>query len=169
MASGTHEKRLFAGLVLVVAGSVLLGSKLMSVDQAPLWLLGFGVLTGLYGITMRGPGWIELGMFGLGLGAGMLLGDVAAAGIPRGVWLPLAPGAALLLAWAVVRVLGFRKRWWPLPLAVVFLVWAVARVAGSLAWRLPPGVEQGVRTWWPVALIAAGVLLVVTALRRRGR
>lgn len=168
MASGAHGKRLFAGLVLVVAGGVLLASRLMGVDQAPLWLLGAGVLLGLYGILTRGAGWIEVGMLGLGLGAGMLLGDVMAAGIPKGVWLPLALGAALLLAWVIVRLLGFQRRWWPLPLAAVLLALAAVRLAGPLAWRLPPAAEQAVRIWWPVALVVAGALLIVTALRRRG-
>lgn len=166
MAKGGRG-RLFAGLALIVAGGVLLASRFITIDRAPLWLLALGVLAALYGILRRSAGWIEAGMAALGLGAGMALGDVGAGGIAKGVWLPLAAGGALLMAWAMVRLTGFVGRWWTLVPAAVLLVVAAARIAGSLAWRLPPAVEQAVRTWWPGALVVVGVVLVVSTLRRR--
>lgn len=167
MANRSQDRRLFSGLVLVVAGGVLLAPRLMSIDRAPLWLLGFGVLAGLYGVLMRSAGWIEAGMAALGVGAGMALGDVTAAGIAKGTWLPLAAGAALLGAWAMVRLVGIPRRWWLLVPAVLLLALAAARIAGTMAWRIPPAAEEAVRTWWPAGLIVAGVLLVVPALTRR--
>lgn len=155
--------RLFAGLLLAVSGAVLLAPRWLDVQQAPLWLLGVGVLGAVFGIVRRSNGWVEGGMIALGLGAGMLLGDVGVAGIPKGAWLPLALGGALLLAWAIVRLGGTRGRWWPLLPAVLLLALAAARIAGSLAWRLPPALEEGVRAWWPAALVLLGIIIIFSA------
>jgi len=155
------------GLVLVVGGGVLLLPKVVPIERAPLWLLGCGVLAAVYGIFVRSAGWIEIGMAVLGVGSGMALGDVAAAGIGKGEWLPLALGAGLFGAWGLVRLTGSSRRWWPLVPAVILLALAAARIAGKLAWRVPAPVEEVVRTWWPAGVVLAGVYLVVSALRRR--
>ncbi len=168
MTKGAQKSRLLAGLVLLVGGGVLLAPRVIGIDRAPLWLLGFGVLAALYGIFVRSATWIEAGMAALGLGSGMALGDVTAAGIAKGEWLPLALGAALLGAWGLVRLTGSSRRWWPLVPAVILLALAAARIDGHVPWRVPPPIEEAVRTWWPAGLVVAGVFLVVTALRRRG-
>lgn len=167
MSDHLQRRKLFTGLVLVVTGGVLLAPRLVSIERAPLWLLGFGVLAALYGIVVRSSGWIEGGMGALGVGAGMALGDVSAAGISKGEWLPLAFGAALLGAWAAGRLVGGHGRWWLLVPAVLLLALAAARIAGSLSWRIPPAADEALRTWWPAGLVVAGALLVVRALRRR--
>lgn len=168
MRKGAPKSRLLVGLVLLVGGAVLLAPRVIGVDKAPLWLLGCGVLAALYGILVRSAGWIEAGMGVLGLGAGMALGDVTAGGIGKGEWLLLATGTALLAAWGIVRLASSSRRWWTLVPAVPLLALAALRIGGRLPWHLPPPVEQAVRTWWPAGLMVAGVLLVVTALRRRG-
>ncbi len=168
MSKGGSKGRLLAGLALVVGGGVLLLPRVVPIDRAPLWLLGCGVLAALYGIFVRSGGWIEAGMVTLGLGAGMALGDVTAAGIAKGEWLPLALGVALLGAWGLVRLTGSSRRWWTLVPAVMLLALAAVRIAGKVPWRVPPPVEEAIRTWWPAGLVVAGVFLVATALRRRG-
>lgn len=161
-----NTSQLVIGVALLAVGAVLVATRFVNLDQAPAWLLGVGFALALLGVLQRHVMPLTVGMVVLGMGAGLVLGDVGAAGLQRGAWLWLGPGLALLLLFLLRLVLGMRRSWWPLVLGVVLVVVAAARQYQGLA-VIPVGAEEGVRTWWPVALMVVGLWLLVRAVGRR--
>jgi hypothetical protein len=105
------------------------------------------------------------GLIPLGLGAGMVLGDRSVAGQPLNTWLLLATGAAFIVSYLLALLLQLRVRWWPVMVGAVLLVLAGLRIARRFA-LLPPEVVIAAREWWPVALVVAGLFLVLRSMRR---
>jgi hypothetical protein len=153
------------GVILLTVGAVLLVTRFVPLQAAPLWLLGLGLAFALLGVFQRRYPALVAGMVLLGVGAGMVLGDVEPAGVAKGAWSMLALGGAFVLLYAVDRLLRLRGQWWPLVPGVILLAIGAARSA--VIFRLvPPAVEIAVRTWWPLLLVAFGLGLVIAALRR---
>jgi hypothetical protein len=102
----------------------------------------------------------------LGLGAGFLLRDPLERWMPPWATLVLGVGAGLLLAAGLNRAAGRERR--PTPLVPGLVLVAVALVtAASASLRLPESLFEAVWRLWPFALVAAGGILVLQALRRR--
>jgi hypothetical protein len=102
----------------------------------------------------------------LGLGAGFLLRDPLERWMPPWATLVLGVGAGLLLAAGLDRAAGRERR--PTPLVPGLVLVAVALVtAASASLRLPESLFEAVWRLWPFALVAAGGILVLQALRRR--
>lgn len=153
------------GVILLAVGTVLLATRFVPLQSAPLWLLGLGLAFALLAVFQRRYPALVAGMVLLGVGAGMVLGDVELAGVAKGAWTMLALGAAFVLLYAVDRLVGLGSHVWPLVPGVVLL--AVGAARSAIIFRLvPPAVEIAARTWWPLGLVALGVGLVVAALRR---
>jgi hypothetical protein len=160
----TRKSNLTLGLILLVAGAILLVTRFIPIETAPAWLLGIGAALALIAVISASYGALVGGMVLLGLGSGMVLGDRGVAGIPAGTWILFGLGAGFLGIYLLALILKLNKNWWPLVPGVVLLA------AGG--WRyvrhftlMPPEVVMAVRTWWPAALVVAGAWILIRALR----
>lgn len=160
-----RSSQLSLGVILAAVGAVLLATRFAPIETAPAWLLGLGLAFSLVAIFQRSFGWLLAGMVLLGLGSGMVLGDRAALGLPIRAWRLIALGAAFLLVWALAKVLQIKVHWWPLVAGLVLLVLGAAPFLRHLVF-VPPSVEAAFRTWWPAALVVAGAVFIISALRR---
>lgn len=160
----TQSRQLGLGIILAAVGGVLLAVRLTPINSAPAWLLGLGFAFGVLGVVQRSYPAVVAGCVLLGLGAGMVLGDRGAWGVTKGAWLPLALGVGFIAIFAVDRLVGLGGGRWPLIPGAVLVALAVAR--NLRGFHIPPAAEAFVRTWWPAGLLAAGIFLVVRAIRR---
>jgi hypothetical protein len=62
-------------------------------------------------------------------------------------------------------ILRLNRHWWPLVPGAILLALGGARFLRHIA-VIPPQAMIAVRTWWPAALVVAGVWVLVRALRR---
>ena len=161
----TRTSNLAAGVILVVVGGVLLVTRFALMDTAPAWLLGLGVGMALIAIVSSSYRALVGGMILLGLGAGMVLGDRGVAGMSSGAWIQLGLGAGFIGIWVLALILRLNRHWWPLLPGAVLLALGGARFLRHTA-VIPPQAMVAIRTWWPAALVAAGVWVLVRALRK---
>ncbi len=160
----TRSRQVALGVLLAASGAVLLAVNFASVSRLPAWLLALGFALGLLGVVQRASASLVAGCVLLGLGAGIVLGERTVAGVDRGSWLLLGLAAGFLLVYLLGVVLRLGTRWWPLVPACALLAAAAARGASPL--RIPPAAEQVVRSWWPAALVALGLWLVLRGVKR---
>jgi hypothetical protein len=102
----------------------------------------------------------------LGLGAGFLLQDPLERWMPSWATLLLGLGAGLLLASGLDRAAGRERRPPSLVPGIVLIGIALVTAIGA-NFRLPEAVFDTAWRLWPFVLVAAGVFLVLQALRRR--
>ncbi|MCS7182171.1 MAG: hypothetical protein NZ869_03590 [Thermoanaerobaculum sp.] len=155
--------RLFLGLLLLGIGMALLLARMHLVGTGPAFLLALGAAFSLYGVATGSFPSLVPGCVLLGLGSGMLLGDLGVE--PLGVWQwnLVGLGGGLVLLFLLALVLGLGVQWWAL---------VVALVLGGVAF-LPrvrelfhPPVVVAMRTYWPVVLMVLGLYLVARDLKR---
>lgn len=160
----TRSRQLTFGVVLLAVGIILLVTRFVPLQSAPTWLLGLGLAFSLVAILQRSSAPLVAGMILLGLGAGFVLGDHELAGLHKGTWTLVGLGGGFIGIYVLGLVLGLRAHWWPLVVGLVLVGIGVGR---ELHYKLviPPAVEIAVRTWWPAALVVAGIFVVVRALR----
>ena len=161
----TRKSNLTAGVILVVIGGVLLVTRFALLATAPAWLLGLGVGLALIAIVTRAYGALVRGMILLGLGAGMALGDREVGGVSPGAWIQLGLGAGFVGIWVLALILGLKRHWWPLVPGVILLALGGARFLRHIV-VIPPEAMIAVRTWWPAALVVAGIWVLASALRK---
>ncbi len=161
----TRKSNLTAGVILVVIGGVLLVTRFALLATAPAWLLGLGVGLALIAIVTRAYGALVGGMILLGLGAGMALGDREVGGVSPGAWIQLGLGAGFVGIWVLALILGMKRHWWPLVPGVILLALGGARFLRHIV-VIPPEAMIAVRTWWPAALVVAGIWVLASALRK---
>jgi hypothetical protein len=138
------------GVVLLAAQQLAAGWEVIVLAIGLVFLVAYAA-TRLYGLLI--PAAILCG-----IGVGIVLQHRAP--LRETVVAGLAVG--FLAIYAVDRVMtGARRRWWPLIPGLILLV--VAIEGGALG---PEG-ERAVDVFWPVALIAAGALLLLRARARR--
>ncbi len=159
-----RRSNLAAGVMLLVVGGVLLVTRFALMATAPAWLLGLGVGLSLIAIVASSYPPLVGGMILLGLGSGMVLGDRAVGGLPGGAWIQIGLGAGFIGLWVLGLLLKLRSHWWPLIPGVVLLATGGARFLRHLT-IIPPEAMIAVRTWWPVALVVAGIWILVRALK----
>ena len=102
----------------------------------------------------------------LGLGAAFLLRDPLDPWIPSWATILLGIGGGLLLASGIDRQPGHERR--PstfVPGLVLVVIAAVAALAANF--HFPAEVFDAVWRFWPWALVAAGVILIVQGFRRK--
>ncbi len=158
------QSQITGGVLLVTVGAVLLATRFVSVDAAPLWLFGLGLAFALLAVVRRAYGLLVAGLVLLGIGSGMVLGDAAVAGLPKNAWMAFALGAGFVLIYLVDLLLGLRRHWWPLVPGGVLLAIGFAR-AVEIVQLIPPAVEIAVRQWWPAALVVIGLVLILRRSR----
>ena len=102
----------------------------------------------------------------LGLGAGLLLRDPLERWMPGWASLLLGLGSGLLLVAALDRHVGRERHPTPLLPGVALVAIALA-VALSESLQVPDALYDAAWRLWPFALVAAGVILVLQAVRGR--
>ncbi len=153
------------GVALVGVGLYALLSRGLGFHgPGPILLLLGAILFVLSALKrFRGP-LLPAGVL-LGLGAGLLLRDRLAWG-PR--WWAIVAGLGLgfLLVAAIDGALGRKRRPRPLAAGLVLTGIALAGVAAR-AFSIPDLLAE-LEPLWPFAVLGAGLLLVFSALRKRG-
>lgn len=167
MIKGQNNRQLVGGLALLLLGLVALAAQFIDVDWLGLLILPTLALIFLaWGLATRESGFLIPGGILAGLGAGTLLivGPLDAA--PEDV----KGGAFLLtfaLGWALIPILSTlftkeRHLWALIPGAIMALIGG-ALLLGGVAMDL----LELLGNWWPVILIAAGLILIFQQLRSR--
>jgi hypothetical protein len=131
------------GAILLLIGTVLLALSALREFRGP--IVPAGVL--------------------LGLGAAFQLRDPLEAWMPFWATILLGIGSGLLLAAALGRLGGHERRA-PLAPGIVLVAIALA-TAVSRHLRIPESTFEAAWRLWPFGLVAAGLILVVQALRTR--
>ena len=164
--NGQDRRGLNLGVALFAIGTYfLLQRSLHFRGPGPVLLLIGTILLALSALRhFRGP-LVPAGVL-LGLGAGFLLRDPLDAWMPGWATLLLGLGAGLLMVAGFDHTAGRERRPTPLVPGVVLIAIAlVTAISGNL--RIPDAVFDAAWRLWPFALVAAGVLLVLQAARRR--
>lgn len=154
------------GVVLVgVGGYFILARSLHFRGPGPILLLIGTILLAASALReFRGP-IVPAGVL-LGLGAGFLLRGPLERWMPGWATLLLGLGTGLLLAAGLDRFAGRERR--PTPLVPGLVLVAIALVTAlSENLRVPDAFYDAAWRLWPFALVAAGMILVLQAVRRR--
>jgi hypothetical protein len=165
--SGAFDRRnLNVGIALVaVGGFFLLRRELNWRGPGPILLLIGTVLFVAAALRdFQGP-IVPAGVL-LGLGVGFLLRDPLLPWMPPWATLLLGLGAGLLMAASIERTRSVGRRPAPI-LPGIVLIAIAAFTALSRNVVLPEKLLESAWRLWPWALVAAGIALVVQAMRRR--
>lgn len=149
------------GAVLIAIGAGLLLGQLVE-DAEQFILLGIGLTLLVLFAVSRNPGALIGGGIVTGLGAGVLVaanteGDIAGAAVMFGL------GLGFIGVWLVGMLMRINETTiWPLIPGAILVVLGFVVLAGSET-------AQAFELLWPVALIAMGVVVLVAAVRGRGK
>ncbi len=149
------------GAVLIAIGAGLLLGQLVE-DAEQFILLGIGLTLLVLFAVSRNPGALIGGGIVTGLGAGVLVaanteGDIAGAAVMFGL------GLGFIGVWLVGMLMRIKETTiWPLIPGAILVVLGFVVLAGSET-------AQAFELLWPVALIAIGVVVLVAAVRGRGK
>jgi len=149
------------GAVLIAIGAGLLLGQLVE-DAEQFILLGIGLTLLVLFAVSRNPGALIGGGIVTGLGAGVLVaanteGDIAGAAVMFGL------GLGFIGVWLVGMLMRINETTiWPLIPGAILVVLGFVVLAGSET-------AQAFELLWPVALIAIGVVVLVAAMRGRGK
>ena len=149
------------GAVLIAIGAGLLLGQLVE-DAEQFILLGIGLTLLVLFAVSRNPGALIGGGIVTGLGAGVLVaanteGDIAGAAVMFGL------GLGFIGVWLVGQLMRIKETTiWPLIPGAILVVLGFVVLAGSET-------AQAFELLWPVALIAIGVVVLVAAMRGRGK
>jgi hypothetical protein len=161
-----RKPQVAVGVGVLALGAVLLATRFVPISSAPAWLLGLGLALALLGLVQRAFGWLVAGLPVLGLGAGLVFGDIPLGGLPKNSWTLLGLGAGFLSVVPLARMLSIRAHWWPAVVGALFAATGVLRAVRDVE-LITPRVEIAVRSWWPVGLVLVGAWLVMRAARAR--
>jgi hypothetical protein len=160
----SRKPRVAVGVGVLALGVVLLATRFVPISSAPAWLLGLGLGLALLGLLQRSVAWLVAGLPVLGLGAGLVFGDIPLGSLPKNSWTLLGLAAGFLAVVPLARMLGLRLSWWPAAVGAALAGVGVLRAVRDVE-LIAPRVEIAVRTWWPAALVLVGVWLVIRAAR----
>jgi len=149
-----RQRRLALGLALIAVGGGLWAVRRLGEPGSGAVFLGVGGVLLLLYLVGQAKGTLIPGCILLGLGAAAYLGDrLAMIGDP---WM-LGLGAGFLAIPAISWMRERRAPWWPLVPGGILLLLGTDRAEGLIHWSFSN---------WPLALVVAGVALVVAALVR---
>jgi hypothetical protein len=154
------DRQSLPGIILVVIGLVLLIAQWFE-------LTGAGVLAAIAAVfltayaTSRNYGFLIPGMLLGGLAAGVALQESGYD--PQGSLVVIGLAGGFFGIFIVDLLAGHPARWWPLiPGGILSAVGSDELVRGTAA-------GDAIAHFWPVVLIVAGVAVLITGLRSRGR
>ncbi len=174
---GHHEHRnpVLGGLLLITVGILALVAQFVpdswGLSFGLLVLLGLGAAFIIVGILTRAAGWFIPGGILTGIGAGIALTDGPLAHMLPANLLPGDEGGLFMLAfaggWFLITVLTAlftdETQWWPLiPGAIMALIGLAAGFGSIFATML-----KLLGDIWPVALILAGLYILLAGRRSR--
>jgi hypothetical protein len=152
-----YDGRIVIGVVLIAIGLSLLATDVLALGDGVVIVSIGAVLLAAYALTRR-YGFLVPGMILVGAGIGTGVQD---AGYDEsGGFVAVYAGAGFLGIWVLDLFARGPSRWWPLVPGSILLLFGVATVTkGTPAGAL---VEQ----LWPLALVAAGIVIVASAALR---
>lgn len=151
------ERRVLTGVILIVIGVVFLVAQRYQVGgEAVVAAIGVAFLAAF--AYTRNYGYLVPGGIMTGLGLGILY---QAQRRDTGWAVVLGLGLGFIVVYLVDVLTGGRRagRWWPLVPGGILLAIGLLQASGE------PGLIGTLARWWPLLLIAIGVVLL---LRRRG-
>lgn len=157
-----HRTRdpLIGGLVLVIIGIVLLVAQFTpDIGRYVVLVIGLGLLG--WFVATRTYGALVGGSIVTGVGAGVVIG-AAMTGQLAGAALLMALGLGFLAIWVVSYLLALPERhFWPLvPGSILFAIGGALAIGGE---------ASNLLSYWPVLLIALGLVLIALAYVRSRR
>jgi hypothetical protein len=147
------------GLVLIIIGAALLIAQFTpDLGRYVVLVIGIGLLA-IFAVN-RAYGALIGGAIVTGVGAGIIIG-ASTTGSLAGSAVLLSLGVGFIGIWLVSYLLNIEGRhWWPLVPGLILLSIGGALVIGGRATDL--------LAYWPVILIAVGVLVIGSQILRRG-
>jgi hypothetical protein len=164
--NGVERRGLNLGVALVALGIYFILTRNLHFHGPGPILLLIGTILLMFSATrgMRGPT-VPAGML-IGLGSAFLLRDPLEQWMPGWATLLLGIGAGLLFAAGLDRFAGRDRRPATLVPGIVLVSIALA-TAVSENLRIPETLYDAAWRLWPWALVAAGAVLVIRALRAK--
>ena len=166
MSEARDRRGLNLGVLFLAVGTYFILRRSFHVHgPGPLLLLiGTALLLASALRGFRGP-LVAAGVL-IGLGTGYLIRDPLEAWMPGWATLLLGLGSGLILVALLDRSAGRERRPTPLvPGIILVAIAGITALAGNV--RIPPGLYDALWRFWPFALVAAGLLLVIQAFRGR--
>ena len=156
--NATSARPALPGIMLVVIGVVLLAAQWFDVT-------GAGVLAAIAAVfliayaTSRNYGLLIPGMILGGLAAGVGLQESGYD--PQGGLVVIGLAAGFFGIFIIDVFAGHPDRWWPLiPAGILSVVGSDQLVRGTI-------VSDAIARYWPLALVIAGVAILMTSMRSR--
>lgn len=157
---GQGPRSYTAAWVLIALGAILLASNLFDLSGGIfLIVLGAAFLMGFF--SNRSYGLLVPAMILIGLGVGVTVSDLRIFYLDRN-WIPLFLGLGFVAIYLTDQITWKQSTTWPLwpgGILVVIALFGIAIETGfftDIWWEM----TEFVGTWWPLALIIWGVLLL---------
>jgi hypothetical protein len=155
------DRNWVAGAVLIIVGLVFLAGRLAPGIE-PFIPLGIGLLLLAVFLVSRSSAALVPGGIVSGVGAGILLSEAYPEPLGGALFLiSLGVGFALVAFLAVLMAIPERHTWALIPGGILIAIGALTSVG-----------ERGrdifdlIGTWWPVALVALGLWILIGSMRR---
>jgi hypothetical protein len=155
------DRNWVAGAVLIIVGLVFLAGRLAPGIE-PFIPLGIGLLLLAVFLVSRSSAALVPGGIVSGVGAGILLSEAYPEPLGGALFLiSLGVGFALVAFLAVLMAIPERHTWALIPGGILIAIGALTSVG-----------ERGreifdlIGTWWPVALVALGIWILIGSMRR---
>lgn len=156
--NATSARTALPGIMLIVIGCVLLAAQWLDVTGAGV-LAAIGAVFLTAYVTSRNYGFLIPGMILGGLAAGVALQESGYD--PQGGMVVMGLAAGFFGIFIIDVFTGHPDRWWPLiPAGILSVVGSDQLVRGTI-------VADTIARYWPLALVVAGVAILMTSMRSR--
>lgn len=156
--SATSDRPALTGVILIVIGFVLLAAQWLDITGAGVLAAIAAAFLTAYA-TSRNYGFLIPGMILGGLAAGVGLQESGSD--PQGGLVVIGLAAGFFGIFIIDVLTGHPDRWWPLiPAGILSAVGSEQLVRGTV-------VSDLIARYWPVALVIAGIAILLTSQRSR--
>lgn len=150
------DRRIVAGILLIVVGIGLLALQLFEGLGQSSWLLFLGILFIVGYFLRRAYGFLVAGGIIFGVGLGQLAEELFDVGDGIG---SIGLGLGFVAIYAIDRANRSEAPWWPLIPGLILLVTGLGSVGEDIA--------EAMNYVWPALLIAVGLALIFGLSRNR--
>lgn len=150
------DRRSLPGIMLIVIGLVLLAAQWFEITGAGVLAAIAAVFLTSY-VMSRNYGFLVPAMIlgGLAVGVGLQESGID----PQGGWVVIGLAGGFFAIFVIDVLAGHPDRWWPLiPAGILAAVGSDQLVRGTV-------VSDAIARFWPVALVLAGIAVLITSLR----